>query len=82
MRSSMNATYDLYPGYSKQHKSLIEEERQYAEQLKDFSNEEERNLRYRIERILSEDRTLEEVRDKRIRAQEQLHERLANLQII
>ena len=82
MRGSMNATYDMYPGYSKQPQSLIEEDRQYAEQVKDFSNEEERALRYRIERILSEDRTLEEEREKRIRAEEQLHERLANLQIM
>ena len=81
MRGSMNATYDLYPGYSKQSQSLIQEERQYVEQLKDFSNEEERTLRYRIERILSEDRTLEEEREKMIRAEEQLRDILANLQI-
>ena len=82
MRGSMNATYDLYPGYSKQSQHLIEEERQYEKQVKDFGNEEERALRYRIERILSEDRTLEEEREKRKRAEEQLHERLANLQIM
>ena len=82
MRGGMNATYDLYPGYSKQPQSLVEEERLHAEQLKDFSYEEERILRYRIDRILSEDRTLEEEREKRIRAEEQLHERLANLQIM
>ena len=47
MRGSMNATYDLYPGYSKQSQLLIEEERQYEEQRKYFGNEEERALRYR-----------------------------------
>ena len=82
MRGSMNATYDMYSGYSKQPQSLIEENRQYGEQVKDFDNEEERALRYRIERILSEDKTLEEERERRIRAEEQLHERLANLQIM
>ena len=81
MRGSMNATYDLYPGYNKQSQHLIEEERQYEEQVKDFDNEEEMALRYRIERILSEDRTLEEERERRIRAEEQLYERLENLKV-
>ena len=81
--SLINVTgHNLPQEYSKQTRSLSkEQDSKGPDIMTDYNYEEERALKYRINRILSEDRVLKEERKNRIKAEEELQNRLENLRI-